>query len=195
MKNLKVETKEDGKKLNTFVTSHFPHLKQNAFQKALRKKDIRVNGKRVNENVILHTNDEVILYLTDDVLAGSISPAPCSFQPIYEDENIAVYCKPAGMETQGHGSFTEHMQNANPEQYLEPCHRLDRNTSGLILYAKSPEAREILFTKFKKREIEKHYRATVLGIPEKSCYSSRLPFQRCEKISSLYFSYAKAWLC
>ena len=85
MKNLKVETKEDGKKLNTFVTSHFPHLKQNAFQKALRKKDIRVNGKRVNENVILHTNDEVILYLTDDVLAGSISPAPCSFQPIYED--------------------------------------------------------------------------------------------------------------
>ncbi len=167
MKNLKVETKEDGKKLNTFVTSHFPHLKQNAFQKALRKKDIRVNGKRVNENVILHTNDEVILYLTDDVLAGSISPAPCSFQPIYEDENIAVYCKPAGMETQGHGSFTEHMQNANPEQYLEPCHRLDRNTSGLILYAKSPEAREILFTKFKEREIEKHYRATVLGIPKK----------------------------
>lgn len=167
MKSLKVEFKEDGKKLNTFVTSHFPHLKQSAFQKALRKKDIRINGKRVNENVILHVDDEVTIYLSDDVLNGITALTLHSFSPVYEDENIAVYCKPVGMETEGRGSFTENLQVANLDQYLEPCHRLDRNTSGLILYAKSPQVRQILFTKFKKREIEKHYRATVLGIPKK----------------------------
>jgi len=167
MKSIKVESKEEGKKLNTFVTSHFPHLKQSAFQKALRKKDIRINGKRVNENVILHENDEVSIYLTDDILNGVIRPTCDSFEPIYEDENIAVYVKPSGMETEGTHSFSQTIQEAHPEQYLEPCHRLDRNTSGLILYAKSPEVRQILFDKFKKREIEKHYRATVLGIPKK----------------------------
>ncbi len=167
MKSLKVELKEDGKKLNTFVTSRFPHLKQSAFQKALRKKDIRINGKRVNENVILHAEDEVTIYLSDDVLDGTVLSRSDSFQPFDEDEYIAVYCKPAGIETEGKGSFSENLQQINPNQYLEPCHRLDRNTSGLILYAKSPEARQILFTKFKKREIEKHYLATVLGIPNK----------------------------
>ena len=47
-----------------------------------------------------------------------------------------------------------------------PCHRLDRNTSGLILYAKNDVALEILLDKFKKHEIEKHYLALVYGIPK-----------------------------
>lgn len=165
MKSIKVESKEEGKKLNTFVTSRFPHLKQSAFQKALRKKDIRINGKRVNENIVLHENDEVTIYIADDILNGINTPILHSFEPVYEDENIAVYVKPSGMETEGTNSFTKVLQETHPE--LEPCHRLDRNTSGLILYAKTPEVRQILFDKFKKREIEKHYRATVLGIPKK----------------------------
>ena len=48
-----------------------------------------------------------------------------------------------------------------------PCHRLDRNTSGLILFAKNTQALEILLDKFKHHEIEKHYLALVYGIPQK----------------------------
>ena len=165
MKTLIVTSKEDGKKLNTYLTSHFPHLRQNAFYKALRKKDIRINGKRISENIVLHTNDEVIVYIPDDILEGKL-PQPIHLQVVYEDPNIAVFFKPAGMEVEGSGSFTDFIQQTRSSVY-QPCHRLDRNTSGLILYAKTPEALAILFEKFKKREIEKHYRATVIGIPKK----------------------------
>ena len=165
MKTLIVTSKEDGKKLNTYLTSHFPHLRQNAFYKALRKKDIRINGKRIAENIVLHTNDEVIVYIPDDILEGKL-PQPIHLQVVYEDPNIAVFFKPAGMEVEGSGSFTDFIQQTRSSVY-QPCHRLDRNTSGLILYAKTPEVLAILFEKFKKREIEKHYRATVIGIPKK----------------------------
>ena len=165
MKTLIVTSKEDGKKLNTYLTSHFPHLRQNAFYKALRKKDIRINGKRISENIVLHTNDEVIVYIPDDILEGKL-PQPIHLQVVYEDPNIAVFFKPAGMEVEGSGSFTDFIQQTRSSVY-QPCHRLDRNTSGLILYAKTPEVLAILFEKFKKREIEKHYRATVIGIPKK----------------------------
>lgn len=49
--------------------------------------------------------------------------------------------------------------------YIEPCHRLDRNTTGLLIFAKSKDALDILLQKFKNREIEKHYKAMVYGIP------------------------------
>lgn len=51
---------------------------------------------------------------------------------------------------------------------LYPCHRLDRNTTGLIIFAKSLDCQQILFEKFKNHEIEKHYICTVYGIPKKS---------------------------
>ena len=50
---------------------------------------------------------------------------------------------------------------------VEPCHRLDRNTKGLVVFAKNKESLEILLEKFKNHEIEKHYLATVYGIPKK----------------------------
>ena len=50
--------------------------------------------------------------------------------------------------------------------FVKPCHRLDRNTTGLVLFAKSQESLDILLDKFKNREIEKHYNATVYGIPK-----------------------------
>lgn len=49
---------------------------------------------------------------------------------------------------------------------MEPCHRLDRNTKGLVIFAKNKEALEILLEKFKNHEIEKHYKALVYGIPK-----------------------------
>lgn len=166
MKKIVVETKDDGKKLITYLTSHFPHLKQNAFFKALRKKDIRINGKRISENVIVHKNDEVTIYLTDEILEGKNRKENIHLKILYEDDNIAVFFKPAGIEVEGNSSFTSLIHEKISSSYL-PCHRLDRNTSGLILYAKNIESRTILFDKFKKREIEKHYMATVVGIPKK----------------------------
>ena len=162
MKTIKVTEKYHQKKLIFFLTSMFPNLSQNTLYKALRKKDIRLNGKRINENVLVHANDEITIFISDDLLFG-IS----SLQVIYEDQNILVINKPAGICVTENSQEIYTLTLLIQKQYgenLEPCHRLDRNTTGLILYAKNAEALRILLEKFKHHEIEKHYRATVFGV-------------------------------
>ena len=77
--------------------------------------------------------------------------------------------KPSNIEVTGQDSLTEvvHKLYSSCEFKPMPCHRLDRNTSGLILFAKNAQALEILLDKFKHHEIEKHYLALVYGIPQK----------------------------
>lgn len=84
---------------------------------------------------------------------------------IYEDDNIIVVNKPAGIEVTGDNSLTAILTN----QYgytVMPCHRLDRNTTGLVIFAKNNQAQSILFDKFKQHEIEKHYICKVYGVPK-----------------------------
>ena len=160
MQILKVDQKYDGKKLNTFLLDKFPCLKQGTIYKALRKKDIRINDVRINDNVILHYNDELKIFITDDLLFSS------TLDIIFEDNNILIVNKPSGIEVVGENSLT-----SNCEKYINgfvsPCHRIDRNTTGLVLFAKNQESLNILLQKFKDKEIEKHYLATVYGIPVK----------------------------
>lgn len=85
MKILIVEEKFNEKKLSNFLLSKFEGLTNNAIYKALRKKDIRINNVKVNENVILHTGDEVKIFIVDEILLNSTSK---SFEIIYEDDNI-----------------------------------------------------------------------------------------------------------
>lgn len=162
MKEIIVNPKNNDKKLIPFLLHSFPTLNENTLYKALRKKDIRLNGKRIHENVVLHTKDKLAIFISDEQLFG-ISTL---LSVIYEDENILVLNKPAGIcVTENHheeATFTSLVKQQFGSQ-LEPCHRLDRNTSGLILYAKNETALKILLQKFKNHEIEKHYHATVCG--------------------------------
>ena len=159
MKNLIVNKKYNGKKLNNFILDSFPNLNQNTLFKALRKKDIRVNDKRVNENITIFENDEIKVFISDELLEGNIN-----LDIIYEDENILVINKPANIEVTGENSITTILEKKY--KFVKPCHRIDRNTLGLVLFAKNQESLDILLNKFKKREIEKHYIATVYGIPK-----------------------------
>ena len=93
MKNLMVNEKYNGKKLNTFLLDTFPDLTQNTLYKALRKKDIRVNKKRVNDNILLHTGDEVTVFIVDDLLYKIPQ-----YSIFYEDRQILIINKPAGIE-------------------------------------------------------------------------------------------------
>lgn len=164
MKTLIVSKKYDNKKLNTFILSSFPELSINTLNKALRKKDIRVNGVRVKDNILLSENDEVSIYISDEFLFRKIN-----FNIVYEDENILVVNKPSGIEVISNGS-EESLTSILKGKYvfIEPCHRLDRNTSGLILFAKNKISLDILLKKFKNREIKKYYRCTVYGIPKQT---------------------------
>lgn len=68
MKKLIVNKKYDNKKLDKFLFDSIPNLSQNLLYKTLRKKDIKVNGKRINQNIKLKENDEIIVYIDDKLL-------------------------------------------------------------------------------------------------------------------------------
>ena len=159
MKSLIVDKKYDGKKLNTFILDSFPNLNKNTLYKALRKKDIKVNEKRVSENVAIYENDCIKVFISDELLENSPK-----YSIIFEDDNILVINKPANIEVTGESSLTSVLEKKY--NFIKPCHRIDRNTTGLVLFTKNQEALDILLDKFKNREIEKHYLATVYGIPK-----------------------------
>lgn len=89
---------------------------------------------------------------------------------IYEDSNILILNKPSGIEVTGDNSLSSHVEKLyklNGLNFIKPCHRLDRNTSGLVLFAKNQPALEELLDLFKTNKIEKHYHAITYGIPNK----------------------------
>ena len=185
MKRLIVPKKYNNKKLQTFLKDNISNLSDNLFFKTLRKRDIKINGKRVSQNINVFEKDEILIYIPDEMLEKNIN-----IETIYEDKNILLINKPKNIEVTGKQSLTEiiHNQYINCGFLPMPCHRLDRNTSGLILYAKNQEALDILLKKFKQHEIEKHYRALVYGIPKENSKKMEAYLFKDRKKSLVYIS-------
>lgn len=161
MKNLIVSKKYNNNKLSKILFDTYNALTFGTFCKALKKKDILINKKRISKDCIVHENDNITLYIIDDLLYKTYN-----IPIIYEDSNILVFNKPKDIEVLGENSLTTYVHK-NYNSFYMPCHRLDRNTSGLIIYSKNDETNSILINKFKNHEVEKHYLAKVYGIPEK----------------------------
>ena len=167
MRKIVVNEKYNNKKLNNFILDSFPNLNKNTLFKALRKKDIRVNGKRVSEDVTVYSGDEITIFIIDDFLLGTSN---FKIDIVFEDDNIIIFNKPENLSVTDDSISSVTLTSIVKEKYgknLEPCHRLDRNTKGLIIYAKNEIALNILLKKFKNKEIEKHYYTKVYGIPQK----------------------------
>ena len=162
MKKLFVTDKYNNKKLSKFILDTYPHLSYNVFNKALRQKDIKVNGKRINKDCIIYDNDEILVYISDELLFPLND-----LDIVFEDDNILIINKAANIEVTGNNSLTTivHQKYSSSSFLPMPCHRLDRNTTGLVLFAKNELALTILLDKFKKHEIKKFYLALVYGIP------------------------------
>ena len=166
MKKLVVNKKYDGKKLNNFLMDNFNGLTLNTIYKALRKKDIRINNIKVSENCVINAGDEITIYINDEFLYKTFD-----LNIVYEDKNILVVNKPAGIEVVSNNRdeitlTTLLLDKYSSKDFPAPCHRLDRNTYGLVLFAKNKKTLEILLAKFKNNEIEKHYKCLVYGIPK-----------------------------
>ena len=162
MKKLLVTDKYNNKKLSKFILDTYPHLSYNVFNKALRQKDIKINGRRINKDCSVFNHDEILVYISDDFLFPLND-----LDIVFEDDNILIINKKANIEVTGENSLTTmvHQKYADRLFLPMPCHRLDRNTTGLVLFAKNEEALNILLEKFKKHEIKKFYLALVYGIP------------------------------
>lgn len=163
MKKLIVPQKYDRKKLSKFILDSFPHLSTNMLYKALRQKDIKIDGTRTNKDCIVYAGSEILIYIADNLLCPDVD-----LNIVFEDENILIINKPTNLEVTGNDSLTTivHHKYSNCKFLPMPCHRLDRNTTGLVLFAKNEQALNILLDKFKNHEIRKKYLALVYGIPE-----------------------------
>ncbi len=116
----------------------------------LKRRDVRVNGVRMGEDVLLHAGD-VVRYYTTPAEEGKTA-----FSVLYEDGHILVCDKESGVNS-------EAVFFALRERGARPVHRLDRNTEGLLLLAKDEVAEEELLRCFRERRIEKRYLALVFG--------------------------------
>ena len=170
MKKLIVDKKYNEKKLNKFLFDNIQNLTSNLYYKTLRKKDLKINGKRINENVTVFEGDEILVYIPDNLLESQFN-----LDVFFEDDNILIVNKPYNVEVTGNNSLTTYVLQKYADSIFKPmpCHRIDRNTTGLVLFAKNEIALNILLDKFKKHEIEKHYLALVYGIPKET-------YKRCE---------------
>lgn len=184
MRKLIVPQKYNNKKLNTFILASFPELSINMLNKALRQKDIKINGVRAKENVNIYENDEIAVFIADEYLFSKPS-----IEKVFEDENTLVVNKPNGIEVvsdDASKSLTTILQEEY--EFIKPCHRLDRNTTGLVLFAKNEEALNILLEKFKQKEIKKYYKCVVYGIPKKQADTLVAYLFKDSKKSMVYIS-------
>lgn len=149
--------------LSNYIFKTFPNLSKGNFFKSLRNKDIKINEKRVNKDIILNDKDEIKLYISDNILFN----LPKKLDYIYDDQNIAIIFKPQGIlsndETKNSDEPTLEslVKKENPNYII--CHRLDRNTAGLVIFAKNDIAYASILSGFKNNSIIKEYIAYVSG--------------------------------
>ena len=184
MKTLTINKNDSGQRLDKFLTKKFKNLPLSLMNKYIRKKDIKINGKRAENSTILSEGDIVSLYIPEEFFGSA--PKENSFlnlsprlNVIYEDENILIADKPAGLichsdEKETHNTLIDNIKaylykkgeySPDSENSFAPslCNRIDRNTCGLVIAAKNAETLRIVNLLIKEKKITKTYLAAVHG--------------------------------
>ncbi len=223
MQSVEITGKYKNMKIENVLQSLYPRLSYNMLQKALRKRDIKVNGTRVGRDYMVSPGDKLEVYIIDDILyglndgskaaaavesghnagvggrgaderqaaGGSAGTAAGSgrnkatqagFGVIYEDENILIVNKAQGTpvhpdKEQLRGTlidlareYLRQEADTAGDARFQPslCHRLDRNTGGLVIIAKNQESHDIILDKIESHEIRKYYQCLVQGKMERN---------------------------
>ncbi|MEE2566908.1 RluA family pseudouridine synthase [Hyphobacterium marinum] len=168
---------DDGARLDRWLKKRFPHVPNGRIQKALRKGEIRVDGGRAKADTRLDAGQEVRIppfpepsEIRHDDRLSKDEIAYARSLVIYEDADVLAFNKPAGLAVQGGSKTTKHLDrllSAFGEGDRKPrlVHRLDKDTSGVLVAGKSLNAASKLAKAFQARETEKYYWAVVVGVP------------------------------
>ncbi len=184
MLSFTVIKKYNNLKILKIISLVYPQIPYSTLQKLLRKKDIKVNSKRISENINVFSGDTVDIYYKE---------AEEKLDIIYEDDNIIAVNKPQGIEVlkSTTTSLLDLVKKYLNSETVYPCHRLDRNTAGVVLFAKNDEVLKILEEKIKTKEIRKFYKCRVLGhLSPKTATLNDYLFKDSKK-SIVYISSAK----
>lgn len=147
MKKINFIVNKNDKIINILTSKGFSYNNAN---KILRNKDVKINEKRVKDNTDVYAGDEITIFYNEEMLLGKEIPF------IYQDDNIAIVNKPSGIEIEGQDGLGKILN-------LIPVHRLDRNTTGLIIFAKNEMAERQITDAIKNHKITKKYLAQVVG--------------------------------
>ena len=188
MKEFTIGKNDAGQRLDRWLAKTLPLLPAPLAQKYIRLKRVKVNGKGSQRDVRLQLGDILQLYINDEFFEqpreenAFLSVFKPHLDIVYEDENLMLLNKRPGLlchadEHEKVSTLITHIQaylyqkkewNPRDEHSFTPalCNRIDRNTGGIVIAAKTAEALRILNQKIKDREIDKRYLCIIHGTPQ-----------------------------
>lgn len=186
MQKIIITSNDAGRRLDRFLRKYLGNASLSSVFKIIRK-DVRVNGKRRDNSYVLEEGDELTLYVNDEQLramtarpkAESRKLAKRTFSIVFEDDNILLADKPYGLLTHGDRHEKKNHLANQVRDYLiakgeydprkervfspAPANRLDRNTTGLVLFGKNSEALRLLNRMIREDAVSKFYETIVFG--------------------------------
>lgn len=169
VQRLTVDEGSAGQRLDNFLLRVLKGVPKSHVYRIVRSGEVRVNRGRAHADTRLALGDEVRLPPVRVAEKASTAPVPArEFDILYEDEHLLAINKPAGVAVHGGSGVSfgviEQLRRARPEaRFLELVHRLDKETSGILLLAKKRSALIALQDQFRERETVKIYAALVWG--------------------------------
>ncbi len=193
MRQLIIHKNDENQRLDKYLKKYLKEAPGSFIYKMLRKKNIVLNGKKADGTEKLSAGDEVKLFLAEDTLVKftgegqSLSevkfPVKKDLEVLFEDENLLIINKPAG-ELSQKAEAKDVSMNEYALGYLQEkgditeeslkvfkpsvCNRLDRNTSGILIVAKTYQAAREFGTALSKRSVRKYYQCIVKGEVKKA---------------------------
>ena len=205
-----IQKSEEGQTLEKYIQKLLVSAPMSFIYKLFRKKDVKVNGHHEDRKYVLSENDKVAIYIKEEQFEDFLKEK--AFQPndkikdwiIYEDDNVLFINKPKGLLVQKSAPQDESLDQLvceylmakgeyDPEKEKAfqpgPAHRLDRNTSGMVVFGKNHQSLELLFELFKNHDlINKHYLALVVGQVEKEKGTIDAPLKKDEEKNMVFVS-------
>ena len=190
MKELRIDGNDSNQRFDKYLKRVLPNASTSFIYKMLRKKNITLNDKKADGSEKLNAGDIIKIWFSDETFAKmageserdelyyTIKELPHDIQIVFEDDNMIIINKSAGIKSQKDSpsdisinemaiSYMIATEQLSEESFkhFQPsvCNRLDRNTSGIVLFAKNLHAAQNLGEALKERSCKKLYRAVVLG--------------------------------
>lgn len=190
MKELRIDTSDSNQRFDKFLKRVLPNASTSFIYKMLRKKNITLNEKKADGSEKLNVGDVIKIWFSDETFAKmagvserdelyySIKEIKPDINIVFEDDDMIIINKPAGVKSQKDSPsdisinemaisymIASNQLSEESFKHFHPsvCNRLDRNTSGIVLFAKNLHAAQSLGQALKERSCKKLYRAVVLG--------------------------------
>ena len=185
-----IDENDENKRLDSYLSEITPDLSRSKIQNFIKSGNVKINDSIKKPSYILKENDKIDFEIPEEEKL-EIKPQDIPIEIVYEDENMLVVNKPSGMLTHPTTierentlvntllyKFNNNLSDINGEFRKGILHRLDRNTSGLLMIAKNNKAHEFLAEQIKNHTINKKYRAIVKGIIKEDEFEINSPIGR-----------------